>query len=224
MIADDGGRDGHGRHHAGRSRSCRTGRIGRGCGAGQPRGQPDDQPAWSRAEGAHDVDVVAAYADMLQTARRTIQSVPLLSAAGAAGTPVPIEHGARPGKTSAPPASAWLAERTHGRFGRQYPRGLMSFCPDPPSPRCRQWRDRNLRRARAAPNRRPRRTVRPTRRRGGYCHSAVVCRRRAARGPGSRDGPGVHRRCQRQGPHLRRRRARGVRSYDLCSGASDRRQ
>jgi 3-deoxy-7-phosphoheptulonate synthase len=50
-------------------------------------------PIVTEVVGVHDVDMVAAYADMLQIGTRNMQNFPLLQAVGAAGKPVMLKRG-----------------------------------------------------------------------------------------------------------------------------------
>lgn len=50
-------------------------------------------PIVTEVVGAHDVDLVASYADMLQIGTRNMQNFPLLQAVGAAGRPVLLKRG-----------------------------------------------------------------------------------------------------------------------------------
>src|SRR5262249_18752700 len=50
-------------------------------------------PVVTEVVGAHDVDVVAEYADMLQIGTRNMQNFPLLQAVGAVGKPVLLKRG-----------------------------------------------------------------------------------------------------------------------------------
>jgi 3-deoxy-7-phosphoheptulonate synthase len=50
-------------------------------------------PIVTEVVGAHDVEMVAAYADMLQIGTRNMQNFPLLQAVGAAGKPVLLKRG-----------------------------------------------------------------------------------------------------------------------------------
>ncbi|MEU8266680.1 3-deoxy-7-phosphoheptulonate synthase [Sphaerisporangium sp. NPDC049002] len=50
-------------------------------------------PIVTEVVGAHDVDMVASYADMLQVGTRNMQNFPLLQAVGAVGKPVMLKRG-----------------------------------------------------------------------------------------------------------------------------------
>ncbi|MFC4586704.1 3-deoxy-7-phosphoheptulonate synthase [Sphaerisporangium corydalis] len=50
-------------------------------------------PIVTEVVGAHDVDMVASYADMLQVGTRNMQNFPLLQAVGSAGKPVMLKRG-----------------------------------------------------------------------------------------------------------------------------------